>query len=120
MNNKTSFHVRVIKDYQAPYPDPIQAQAGDEVVVDPGKETDIMGWVWCINHAGKSGWVPSAYVEIEGDRGRMLQDYNAIELTVHVGDVLTVHKTEGSFHLATDQKGQQGWVPVANVEPVGE
>lgn len=37
--------VRVIEDYQAPYPDPIRAGAGDEVLVDADKKTDIAGWV---------------------------------------------------------------------------
>jgi hypothetical protein len=117
MNSQT---VRVIKEYQAPYPDPIQARAGDEVIVDPGKETDITGWVWCTSRDSKGGWVPSAYVEINGEHGRMRQDYNAIELTIRVGEILTVHKTESSFHWATNENGQQGWVPVAYVEPLGE
>jgi hypothetical protein len=110
----------VIKDYEAQYPDPIQARAGDEVSVDPSKETDILGWVWCTNRVAKSGWVPIAYLEIEGDRGRILYDYSAIELTVHTGEVLTVHKTESSFHWVTNENGKQGWVPIENVEPVGE
>jgi len=116
MNTETDFLVRVIEEYQAPYPDPIQAKAGDEVSVDLIKATDIVGWVWCTNHTGKSGWVPGTYVKIEGGRGRMLQDYNAIELTIHVGDILTVHKTESSFYWVTNQAGNQGWVPIANVE----
>lgn len=112
--------VRAIKEYKAPYPDPIQAKAGEDVIVDPSKETDIPGWVWCTNHAGKSGWVPVSYLKIHGGRGRMLYDYNAIELTIHAGEVLVVHKTESSFHWATNENGQQGWVPTAHVEHIGE
>lgn len=112
--------VRVIKEYQAPYPDPIRADAGEEVSVDRSRETDIAGWIWCANKAGKGGWIPIAYLELYGDRARMLYDYNAIELTIHVGDVLTVHKTESSFHWATNENGQQGWIPIAHVEPLGE
>jgi hypothetical protein len=112
--------VRVIKEYQAPYPDPIQAKAGEDVEIDNAKETDIPGWVWCTNHADKSGWVPISYLEIQGDRGRTLSDYSAIELTIHVGETLTVHKTESSFHWATNEDGKQGWVPVTHVERIGE
>jgi uncharacterized protein YgiM (DUF1202 family) len=114
------FEVRAIKDYEAQYLDPIQAKAGDEVSVDPSKETDILGWVWCTNRAGKSGWIPTAYVEIDGDRSRLLYDYNAIELTIHAGEALTVHKTESGFHWATNENGQQGWIPITHVEPIGE
>ena len=116
MMTETTFLIRVIEDYEAPYPDPIQTKAGDEVEIDRSKKTDIAGWVWCTNRASKSGWVPNTYIEITGDRGRFLCDYNAIELTIRVGELLTVHKTESSFYWATNQSGRQGWVPVANVE----
>lgn len=110
------FTVFVVADYQAPYPDPIQAKAGDIVVLHPEKKTDIQGWVWCSNSAGKSGWVPTKYIEAGGDRGKILCDYNAIELTVRVGETLTVHRGESNFYWVENQKGQQGWVPVENVE----
>ena len=120
MNNAAGFLVRVIEEYQAPYADPIQAKAGDEVSVDLSKATDITGWVWCTNHTGKSGWVSKTYVAVKGDRGRMLQDYNAIELTIHVGDILKVKKEESNFYWVTNQTGEQGWVPIANVEVMEE
>jgi hypothetical protein len=116
MNKTDDFLVRVIEDYQAPYPDPIQVKMGEEVNVDPGKRTEIAGWIWCTNRAGKDGWVPRKYIEIEGNQGRMLQDYNAIELTIHVDDVLVVQKTESGFYWVRNQAGVQGWVPIANVE----
>jgi uncharacterized protein YgiM (DUF1202 family) len=108
--------VRVIADYQAEYTDPIQANAGDEVTIDLDRKTDIAGWVWCTNLAGKSGWVPQAYIENEGNVHKMRCDYNAIELTVHVGEILTVHKTESDFYWVTNRKGFQGWVPISHVE----
>lgn len=120
MNDAADFLVRVIEEYQAPYPDPIRANAGDEVSVDAGKETDIAGWVWCTNREGKGGWVPTAYLEINGQRGKMLCDYTAIELMIHVGDVLKVQKEESSFYWVTNQAGEQGWVPIANVEATEE
>lgn len=109
------FAVRVIADYQAPYPDPIQAEAGDVVVIDFGKKTEIQGWLWCANSAGKSGWVPINYIEIRGNQGTMLCNYNAIELTIRAGEKLTVHKEQSGFYWATNQSGKQGWVPVDHV-----
>jgi len=120
MNSKSNFLVRVIEDYQVPYPDPIRARTGDEVSVDWNKKTDISGWVWCTNRANKSGWVPKVYVEIKGDQGKMLQDYSAIELTIDVGELLKVHKEESSFYWVSDQTGNQGWIPIANVEAMEE
>lgn len=117
MTIRSDFQVRVIADYQAPYADPIWVNAGDDVVVDPDKHTDIPGWVWCTNKDGKSGWIPKAYLGYSGKVGKMLCDYNAIELTIQVGDILTVHKAESDFYWATDQKGAQGWVPIVHVQP---
>ena len=120
MTVKTKFLVRVIEDYQAPYPDPIQTNAGDKVSVDLNKETDIDGWVWCMNHAGKSGWVPKTYIEINGNQGKMLQHYDAIELTIQAGDILKVYKEESGFYWVSNQAGQQGWIPCTNVETMEE
>jgi hypothetical protein len=57
------------------------------------------------------------YLEQRGTQGILKCDYNAIELSVHVGELLTVHKMESDFYWATDRSGRQGWVPVAHVEP---
>jgi uncharacterized protein YgiM (DUF1202 family) len=38
-------------------------------------------------------------------------DYEAVELTVQLGDLLTVHKAESGFLWVTDQDGRTGWVP---------
>jgi len=111
-----NFLVRVVADYQAPYADPIQVDAGDEVVMDRGKQTDIAGWVWCTNSKGKSGWVPTDYIEQIGEVAKMRREYNAIELTARVGETLTVHKSESDFYWATNQKGLQGWIPISHVE----
>ena len=116
MDTHVNFLVRVIADYQAPYADPIRVNAGDEVVIDPDKHTGIPGWVWCTNRDGKSGWVPKAYLEYSGKAGKMNCDYDAIELTVHVGEALIVHKAESDFYWVTNQKGVQGWVPIAHVQ----
>ncbi len=118
MKTDLNYQVCVIEDYQAPYPDPIQARAGEEVVLDMDKKTDITGWVWCTNRAGKSGWVPKSYIELQGHTSKMLYDYSALELTIHVGEILTVHKVESGFCWATDRAGRQGWVPAANVERI--
>jgi hypothetical protein len=117
MNMNADVLVNVIANYQAPYPDPIRVNAGDEVAIDTDKTTDISGWVWCTNRAGKSGWVPEAYMERKGKSGFLRCDYYAIELTIHAGDLLTVHKLESGFYWASDRSGRQGWVPATHVEP---
>ena len=111
------FFVQVASNYQAPFPDPIRVNQGDMVAIDVEKQTSIPGWVWCTHESGKSGWVPEAYIDIQGMNGKMKCDYDSIELTVSIGNILTVHKEESDFYWVTDQDGQQGWVPISHVAP---
>lgn len=106
----------VIKNYQAPYDDPISVSVGDEVVINNEKKTNWRGWVWCTSKLGKSGWVPENYLERHGNIGYLRCDYNAIELTIQVGEILTCHKEESGFIWVTNQIGQQGWIPSTHVE----
>ena len=114
--NITLPQARVVTAYQAPYADPIIVRAGGQVSIDSARKTDCVGWVWCTNRAGKSGWVPETYLERHGNIGYMRCDYDAIELTIQVGDILTVHKAESGFFWVTDQSGRTGWVPSTHVE----
>ena len=107
---------RVIKEYQAPYPNPIVVNAGEEVAIDNTKVTDISGWVWCTSLAGKSGWVPKAYIDQRGKRAFMRCDYDAIELTINEGDILSIHKSESDFCWVSDASGHKGWVPSSHIE----
>jgi uncharacterized protein YgiM (DUF1202 family) len=118
MSVETGFLVRVIADYDAPFTDPIRVQSGEEVAIDRGKTTNISGWLWCTSKAGKSGWVPEAFLDLSASLGYMECDYDAIELTVRVGDQLTVHGMESGFYWVTDFHGRQGWVPVEHVERI--
>jgi uncharacterized protein YgiM (DUF1202 family) len=116
MDIKPETRARVIADYEAPYPHPIVVKGGDEVGINRDKTTDMAGWVWCTNQAGWGGWVPEAYLDERGEKGTMRCDYDAIELTVRVGERLTVHKAESGFLWVTNQAGQDGWVPASHVE----
>jgi uncharacterized protein YgiM (DUF1202 family) len=117
MSIKAGSLARVITNYQAPFPDPIRTKAGEIVTIDPEKKTDIPGWIWCTSRAGKSGWVPEVYVDRQGNTGSMRCNYDAVELTIYIGDILTVHKMESAFYWVTDRNGRQGWVPAAHIEP---
>lgn len=120
MDIETKSRLHVITDYQAPYPDPIRVKAGDEIILDRNKKTEIPGWVWGTDQAGVSGWVPESYLELHGDTGILRCDYDAIELTVHAGDVLTFLKAESGFYWVIDQSGKRGWLPASHVIPVQE
>jgi len=75
-------------------------------------ETEWPEWIWCTNDAGKSDWVPENWVEIEGESCVMKRDYNAVELSVEVGEVVTIDFEESGWAWATKEGGESGWVPL--------
>jgi hypothetical protein len=106
---------RVISEYQTPYSEPLVISAGEELVMDE-KESEWSGWIWCTNQDGKSRWVPEKYVERRGDIAIALYDYEATELSVSVGEELSMGKEESGWIWCTNQEGQSGWVPADHVE----
>ncbi|HEY6581114.1 MAG TPA: SH3 domain-containing protein [Rubrobacter sp.] len=106
---------KVVADYRAAYPDPIVMKAGERLRVGV-RDEDNDAWVWCTESSGKSGWVPVAYVRLDGEAGTALRDYSAVELSVRTGETLDVLEEEAGWVLAGDSRGRSGWVPLENVE----
>ncbi len=105
---------RVTADYQSPYTAPFIIATGEELRVED-RECEWRGWIWCTTQNGESRWVPSSFVERRGDMGVMQRDYNAVELTVSVGEELVMGEEESDWVWCTNRAGQSGWVPAANV-----
>jgi len=109
---------KVIAGYESPYPNPINFHKGEHVVV--GKEftddPDWKDWIWCTGENDKQAWVPKGYLEIEGEQGVFNTDYNALELSVEIGEVLDVYEIVNGFDMAVKQSGDRGWVPLKNLE----
>jgi hypothetical protein len=99
MSIQGDLFVRVTGNYQSCFPNPIRVIAGEEIAIDYDKKTDTAGWIWCTSREGKSGWVPVAYVEQRGTQGSMKCDYDAYELSVHIGEQLKVQKNGKRFLL---------------------
>ncbi len=108
---------KVIKNYKSAYPDPLIITAGQMLKIEQ-KESEWPGWTWCIDNNGKVGWVPSSYLDIDGNSARAAADYNANELTVEAGDELKLIKGEADWFWCEDSNGHLGWVPSECVEIV--
>ncbi len=107
--------LKVTKKYESAYPEPLKMKAGDAISIGE-KESPWDGWLWCAAVDGNKGWVPESYVKRDGDRGHLRVDYDATELTVEVGEELTVISEEADWFRCVRQDGRIGWVPVENVE----
>lgn len=103
------------KPYQQPYPDPIRVSAGERVSPEFAKTTDLPGWAWCTDERGRGGWTPAQWLRQVGDGWLITHDFNAIELTVDVGTMVTVHAQIAGFCWLTTQDGRTGWVPSTHV-----
>jgi uncharacterized protein YgiM (DUF1202 family) len=105
----------VITDYKTPFPDPLRLQKGNVVKVEE-KESEWPGWIWCITKEGKKGWVPNSYLDIQGKNAKLLQDYDATELTITIGEELTIENQESGWVWVSNKEGKKGWVPIRNVK----
>jgi uncharacterized protein YgiM (DUF1202 family) len=105
----------VIVEYTSPYTYPLKIQKGERLQVGD-KESEWPGWVWCTNIDGKDRWVPRNYMEIRGKSGIMIQDYDATELTVSIGEELKIEKEESGWVWVSNKEEKKGWVPLENIK----
>ncbi len=109
--------LRVVKRHDASFPYSMVVREGDEI--DVGREDPEMpGWHWCTNAEGVSGWVPDSYIRIESNKGRVVVDYDTIELTVEVGETLEYIKETKGWAWCRNGEGEHGWVPLDKVEEI--
>jgi hypothetical protein len=109
----------VIRDYCSPYPAPIIFREGEEVAVGQEftEDPDWKDWVWCQGEQDNQAWVPKGYLAIRGRKGIFIKDYNALELSVTVGERLRIHEIVNGFGMGEKPDGTHGWVPMKVLEP---
>lgn len=103
-------NAHVVQDWQVVYPDPLTLSAGEEVTLGR-RDTEWLGWIWCVNRAGQGGWVPEQYVEIRDDRCVARQAYTAAELAVKAGESVMIGQRINDWAWCTNANGESGWVP---------
>ena len=92
----------------------LKARAGEKVTISDKKEE---GWVWCTKEA-LSAWIPEKYLKQGKHIGTMLVDYDSTELTVTVGERLTLIREESGWIWCSNQNRQRGWVPLSKIKKV--
>jgi hypothetical protein len=110
-------HYTVIREYKSPYPVPIIFQIGEQVKVcqEFKEDSDWKDWIWCEGKNGKRAWVPKQYIAIDGNYAVFNRDYNAMELSVQVGERLVVYEIVNGFGMSEKTNGAKGWVPLRNM-----
>ncbi|MHA2398126.1 MAG: SH3 domain-containing protein [Promethearchaeota archaeon] len=108
---------KVIVEYKTPFSNPLIIKKGENIIVEE-KESEWPGWLWCRNKQNNCGWVPTNYLRIQDNNCIALQDYDATELTVSIGEDLFIEKQESGWIWASNKEGKKGWVPLENVKIV--
>ena len=90
--------------YTAEYAAPLVMAQGDVLGVEE-RATSWNGWLWCTHPAGRSGWTPTNFLQRSGDSGIATRAYDASELTVAVGEFLTILETESGWAWSINRQG---------------
>jgi RimJ/RimL family protein N-acetyltransferase len=107
----------VTEGYAKIYNDLIRLNVGDLVSIEKWETNpEWLGWVFCVDQNGVKGWVSEKYLEINGNSAKVIRSYDASELDVAKGELVKVHFEEFGWAWAENSKGQQGWVPLKNLD----
>jgi len=108
---------RVIAAHQRSYESPIAGNK-DDALTHSRREDDEPGWKWCKHGiTGLSGWVPEAFIDLHGSQAILNRDYNALELSVPIGESLTVTQSVAGWSHCIRADGAAGWVPSNKLVP---
>lgn len=106
---------RVIQPHQGSIGGSLSARRGQRLAFEQ-RESEFAGWLWCTDDAGTGAWVPESWVRIEGPACVLLRDYDAVELSIQVGEILESTLEESGWAWVSKENGQRGWVPLACLE----
>ena len=107
----TPTQYRANADYTVVDRCPLQLEAGDVVKTGP-KDKQWPGWIWVSNDAGRGTYVPEDCVKKEkGQPATMSQAFNARDLSVEKGAVVTGLREVGGWLWCRDASGAEGWLP---------
>lgn len=87
--------------------------SGAKVTLTGEECTHFLHWFPC-EIDGKQTYIPASFL----CNGVLIREYNPTELVQSVGDVLEVGEIVNAWLLATNDKGQTGWIPAESVVSV--
>ena len=109
-----------IKEYKTPYPHSIIFREGEHVLVglEYNEDPAWKGWIRCHGTEDRVAWIPEKYLRIKKSQGILIREYDAKELNLSIGEIVKISEIVNGFGIATNQKGDLGWVPVNHLEPL--
>ena len=98
-------------DYEVIDRAPLILAVGDQVRLGAA-DSDWPGWIWVTAINGRGSYVPQDHLDCQPDgTARVVQAFNARDLTVRRGDPVDSLREVKGWHWCRDEKGQEGWLP---------
>ncbi|ABR54732.1 Variant SH3 domain protein [Methanococcus vannielii SB] len=109
----------VIKERKSEAEKPIQLVKGEtvECIEESDDNSDWAGWILC-KGINKEGWVPKQIVERTNNQGLILDDYDAIEFDLEVGEVIIAEKVLNGWAYGAKKDDPLGkaWAPLNHLQ----
>ena len=110
---------RVLRSRIADSSNPIKLVANEEVtcIEESDANGDWPNWTLCRN-ASKEGWVPTQIIKRDGIDGVILEDYDATEFSIEIGEIYISNKTLNGWIWGYREgcPNQLAWVPLNYIE----
>lgn len=112
---------KVTQDRESETSHPIKLLKGElvECVEASDENGEWAGWIYCKGEA-KEGWVPRQIIKQQGKTGLILENYDATEFDLRVGEVIVADKILNGWIYGT-KKGDEGlkaWAPLNHLERI--
>jgi len=108
-----------VKKYEDAPSDPINLVKNQHVLIveksNPNGEWP--NWIYCASDT-KKGWVPKQILDIDADSGIVLNDYDATEFNLEVGEMIesTLRLNGWIWGYKVNEKTEFGWAPLNHLK----
>ena len=108
---RTHTRYRTTSAYTAKYSNPIRFESG-EVIMLGGRDAEFPEFLWATDEQGREGWVhQSKFLLTSEKKAVTTAHYNAAELSVRSGELVSAEEALGDWSCCSNSEGQKGWLP---------
>lgn len=109
----------VVNERESETANPIKL-AKDEIVecIEESDENgDWAGWIYC-RGTDKEGWVPKQIIKKNGKNGSILEDYDATEFDIKVGEIVVAEKILNGWIYGAKKESValKAWAPLNHLQ----
>lgn len=111
----------VIKRRGTEYPNPVKVLKDEivECLEESNENGEWRGWILC-KTINNEGWIPRQIIARNNGKGTILEDYDATEFDLEVGEILVEEKTLNGWiwGYKEGEPQKKGWAPLNHIEVI--